>query len=151
MDRGRDRRVAVTEDADGNPVREVQVGLTVRIVEVVALAARPRSLEVATEDRRQVGCGQGGQVEPRGAGKSCGRGGHGVHGWVLGYVAGRAASLGRAAADLGRVYLGRVGPRAARRPRAVRRTRAATSDRAARPALRATMAREAAHALRGVP
>src|SRR5450759_491769 len=80
MDRGRDRRVAVTEDADGNPVREVQVGLAVRVVEVVALAARPRSLEVATEDRRQVGCGQGGQVEPGGGGNSCGRGGHGIHG-----------------------------------------------------------------------
>src|SRR5665811_381017 len=143
MDRGRDRRVAMTEDADGNPVREVQVGLAVRVVQPVTLAARPRSLEVATEDRRQVGCGQGGQVEPRGGGKSCGRGGHGIHGWVLGYVAGRAASFGRAAADLGRVYRGWVWPRAARGPRA------ATSDRAARPALRATMAREPAHHLRG--
>ena len=95
VDRGRHRGVVVPQDADRDPVRKVQVGLAVRVVQAMALAPCPRTLEVAAEDRGQVVGGEGGEVEAGGS-----RRGHGVHGWVLGYVAGRAASFGRAAADL---------------------------------------------------
>jgi hypothetical protein len=105
VDGGGDARVAVTQDADGDPVGEVEIGIAVRVEEAVALAVGPRALEVAAQDRGQVVGRERGEVEPRGGwGGRVGRGGarRRVHGATLGFVAGRAG-LRRAVADQGRV------------------------------------------------
>ena len=55
VDRGGDRRVVVAEGGDGDPVGEVEVRLAGRVVQAMALAVAPAPLEVAAEDRRDVG------------------------------------------------------------------------------------------------
>ena len=55
VDRGRDRRVMVTQAGDGDAVREVEVAAPGGVVQPVALAVAPADLEVAAEDRRKEG------------------------------------------------------------------------------------------------
>ena len=57
VDRRRHARMAVAQRRDRDPVREVEVGLAVGVVQPVALAVAPRALEVAPEDGRQVRAG----------------------------------------------------------------------------------------------
>ena len=54
VDRGGHPRVVVAERRDGDPVREVEVGPAVGVVQAVALAVVPAPLEVAAEDGREV-------------------------------------------------------------------------------------------------
>ena len=71
VDRRRHRGVMMAERRDRDPVREVEVGASARVVQAVPLAVAPAPLEVAAEDRRQVAGGAG---EVDGEGRARGRG-----------------------------------------------------------------------------
>ena len=79
VDRRRDARMDVTERRDGDPVREVEVRLAVRVVQPVADAVAPRALEIAAQDRGEVRFGQGRRVDG-------GVGRHGRQGSCSGYA-----------------------------------------------------------------
>ena len=54
VDRGRHAWMGVTQRGHRDPVGEVEIGLAVRVVQVVSAAVAPFALEVAAEDRGQV-------------------------------------------------------------------------------------------------